>query len=114
PVDVGDLVHEQRARPTGLWKVDGASPREALGSLENSFADERRNVVDPCEANLDLLERQELVARVAGHERRQPALARLDVTRHRAGVVEARREREAAVERDEAGCRLGADDPPTR
>ena len=110
-VDARDLVHEEPAdrpparaarRRRGAGSVPRRPPRapRTSGSAPSSHA--TATASSPASRARGL---------VAGHERAQGLLARRDVARHRPGVVEARREREAAVERDEAVRRLEADDP---
>jgi hypothetical protein len=66
-------------------------------------------VLRPGDRDLDLLERLERHRLEPGRERAHHRRAFLDRARHRAGVVHGRREREAALERNEPVGWLEAD-----
>ena len=93
-----------------MREVDRAAAREAGGSFLDPRADERVGVLRPGDRDLDLLERLERHGLEPGRERAHHRRALLDRPRHRACVVHGRRERKAALERDEPVGRLEADD----
>ena len=87
-----------------------AAAGKQRGGLLDPRADERVGVLRPGDRDLDLLERLERQGSNPGASARIIAVHSSTDPRHRAGVVEARREREAALERDEPVGRLEADD----
>ena len=84
---------------------------EPPGGGGDPLADERVRLVEPGDADPELLERLEGGRLEAGGERAQQLGATVDRRRHRADVVVARREREDAAGGHEVVRRLEARDP---
>src|SRR5205807_9210643 len=99
-VNVGYLPHEQRV-DGWMRPGDPASSREVRGRLAHPVCDERLGVFEPGDADRDLLEGRDTRACKPGHERLEHARALGHGSRHRADVVEARRQWKAAVARHE-------------
>src|SRR5207244_6193377 len=96
-VDVCHLSPEDAPDAFWLREVDRAAAREARRGLLDARTDERVGVLDPGDADGELLERLQPSRLEPRDERAHHLLELSDGPRHRAGVVEARREREAAV-----------------
>jgi hypothetical protein len=109
-VRLGRLAHEHRPVPLGERERDGPTVWEELRRRLDAGPHERLGELQPGDAHLEVLQRAQLGAVKAGRERLKHARARLDVAPHRARVVEAGRERKAAVELHEPAARLEADD----
>ena len=107
-MDIGDLSHEHRADVLHERKGEHAAARTELGRLAHARVDQRIGEVQPGDADHHLLQRIERRRREAVCERSHHLGALADRARHRPGMVEARREREAALERDEPVARLEA------
>ena len=101
-----------------IRSASGKSISRRLGKssdrLADSRMDQRIRPVEPREPDLELLERVERLGLEAVGQHLHHLLARADRACHRPGVIEARREREDAVERHEPVARLEADDPAAR
>ena len=114
-VRVGDLAHEDRRatpRRAGGRRRGGGEQR---GRLLDPGADERVGVLRPGDRRpRPPRATRACAARSPGASASHHRRALLDRPRHRPGVVEARREREAALERDEPVGRLEADDAAAR
>ena len=96
-MDLGDLAHEARpATPPRRGQLDrlGAGQLDRAGDRDPQLGER----VEPRR-----LEARAPAPRISSTQVR-------DVARHRPGVVEARRERKAALDRDQAVSRLEADD----
>ena len=111
-MDVGDLVHEERA---GAVRRTGSSTGRACGKSSaaawtraRTSGSQSSSHATPSSTSSSAIG---CVRREARDERGEERLALGDGARHRACVVEARREREAAVERDEPVRRLEPDEP---
>ena len=116
------VAGEERAVDVGASRMKSARLSGASGSSisrrrgksaaasATPLAHERLGLVQPRDSDLELLAATRDSDRLeAGRERRMQPLAALDRRRHRADDVVARREREAALGRDEAVRRLEAD-----
>jgi hypothetical protein len=110
-VHVGGLAHEDGADPLRKRKVDLAPPREQLRRLADSRLNQGIRPLEPGDADLELLQRVEGLGLEAVGEHLEHLLTGADRARHRSRMVEARCEREHAVERHEPVARLEADDP---
>ncbi len=109
-MDVCHLAHEDaRGAVAWLGEVDRSAVREQGYCLLRPGPDERVGVLEPGDPDLELLERDGSRLEIVREDSEQLGAAG-DRVGERARVVEARREREAAVQRDEAVGRLEADD----
>ena len=114
-MDVGGLAHEQPVLARVVEReVDRAAVREARRGLLDAGADERVGVLEPGDADAEIGERVERRRLELRRERPHELDAAVHARRDRADVVVARREREAALGRDEAVRRLEADDAAPR
>ena len=115
-VDVGDLAHEHRhrarpARGTRCGRERGKSAAAASTRARTSgSACSRPRDADRHASSDSSSARRRSPARARAISSTQPR----DVARHRPDVVEARREREDAVDRHEPVARLEAGDPAAR
>ena len=113
-VRLGHLAQEHAVHPLGQREVDRPPAREALRRRLHARPHERLGAVEPRHTQLELLERAELGPLEARRERLEHAHAAVGVARHRPRVIEARGEREAALERHEPVARLEAHHPTAR
>ena len=110
---VGDLAHERDSNlRTG--PVDSLGSGEERRRLADACRDQRIGIVDPADRDADIAERIQRLALEVGHERVEQSDTLVDGARHRADVIEARRERKAACGRHEVVRGLEADHPATR
>ena len=84
--------------------------RGKLRSRLHAAPDQRLGTLHPGNANLELGERGKRGLLKVGHECLHHARARRDVAPHRASMIEARRERKAALKRHQPMTRLKAHD----
>ena len=106
-VDVGHLAHETRVTSRSGRAV--ARTRRRRGKSGAAASTRSRTSGSACSVQATPTRAPRAIERPrleSGHERREHRLAAVDVARQRPGVVEARREREAAVHRDEADVGL--------
>src|SRR5262249_42722398 len=95
-VHVRRLAHEYRRVGTEERQLDGSRVGEARRRLLDTRTDERIAVLEPGHADPEVAERARSRRLEARREDAHHRLALLDAERHRADVVVARREREAA------------------
>src|SRR5204862_983875 len=104
---VGRLAPEERVlAAVGERERDAAPTREERCRLLDARAHERVGVLEPGDADLELLERAERDRTESRHEGAHQLEAAGDARRERADVVVAGREREAALRRHEVERRL--------
>jgi hypothetical protein len=108
-VDLRNLAHEERV-DARIRPVELAPTRETSRGLADARGDEGLGVPDPRDADGELVESLRRRALEAGHQRLEHAHAMGDRPCHRTDVVEARRERKAAVGRHKPVRRLEAHD----
>src|SRR5207244_9041979 len=96
---------------TRSWEVDRRAAREACCDLLDASANQGIGAVEPSDGETWLFGRERLARRKVGREELEHPGAVRDRAGHRTGVVEARRERKAPLERHEAEGGLEADDP---
>jgi hypothetical protein len=113
-VDVGDLAHERIRRAVRLRKVHRAPAREERCRRFDPRTHERVALAGPRDRDRDLLQRLERSLLQLRRQRAHQLGAACDAGGDRPDVVEARREREDPVVRDEPVGRLEPDDPAAR
>ena len=111
---LGDLTHEHLQVAAASREVEPLPPREARGRRLDALADAPRGLVRPRNGDAKIAQRRLRRRLELRDERLHHGDALGDRSRHRPGVVVARRERPAALQRDEPVRRLEPDDAAVR